>query len=181
MRLVLVAVAVVLLAGCGGSTSAPPATTAPPSTPQARALVRYLGAIRVQYTRLGVLSQEVVAALRGINSGRPDQTWDRAGRRLAMTATRFRRLASALAAMRVPRPLAQAQLRLAEGVGIYAEYVDGIRAALQVGIPAALASAIGGNIDLARSAQSAWGDTVERYAGRLDVQVPAWVAPGPVA
>jgi hypothetical protein len=180
MRLVPVVVTVLVLAGCGGSSSSKPTTTAP-DTPQARALTRYVDAVRVQYVRFGVLSQEVLEAIRTIDVGRPDRSWDRAARRLAKAATGFRRLASALAAMHVPKPLSQAHFRLAEGVGIFAQYIDGVRAALQVGIPSALASAAGGNVDRALASRPAWGKAVQRYAETIHTTLPAWVTPLPSA
>jgi hypothetical protein len=123
----------------------------------------------------------VTAALRGVNPNRPDASWDRAGRRLAKAATAFRTLASSLVVMKVPRPLQGAHFRLAEGVGLFGEYVDGVRAALQVGIPSALGTAAAGDIGRALSARGEWGDAVEEYAGRLEMSVPSWVSPGPAA
>lgn len=180
MRLALLAMLVIVLAGCGGSTSAP-TTTAPSGSPQTRALVRYLDAVRGRYVRFGVLSQQVTAALRGVNPSRPDASWDRAARQLAKAATAFRKLASSLVVMKVPRPLQAAHFRLAEGVGLFAEYIDGVRAALQVGIPSALGTASAGDLGRALSARGEWGAAVSGYAGRLQMVVPGWVSPGPAA
>ncbi len=167
---------VVLLAasGCGGSGGSS-ATSTGSGTVRPVGLVEYLAQIEPKDRQLNKLRAAVLNAVEGVNEGRPDATWARAEKRLAVVTAGLDRLSVSIVHVRAPAPLKSAHQNLAESVAVLEGYVYDVQNALGAKIPALLATAA--NEDSTRMAvlRGTWEAAVAQYARRLGVTLPAWL------
>jgi len=179
MKAAAALVLVALLAGCGGGGRH--AATQPRPTP-AEQLQRYLDTMHARAQRFDVLGGTLATAMHAVDVKRPDATWARAARKLAATANGYERLAAELDSVRPPARLGSAHRTLTRSVREYGAYIRGLERGLRGRRISELAAAAT-RADVVAIAQErvTWVTAVKSYAKRVNVVLPAWLAPSPAA
>lgn len=168
-----------LLAGCGGSSHGARTRTAPRKPTQGDLLQRYFTTMGRHERRFDALSEQVVKTIGSLDLGRPSARWSDAARSLGPVTTGFDRLGVDISKVKAPAPLVPAHVKLAEATVAFSEYVFNLQQALASRLPAQLVSAAQTDTTAIKEARARWAVAAKRYAAKLGVLPPEWLAPSP--
>lgn len=191
---------VLVVVGCGGSTSedgaapavgatepaptsssetASPETSEPEPPDPAEELAAYLEQVGVEQREYEKVRERVLSAFDGVDTSGPNQSWVAAGNELRDARDAYNELAVRMKALEPPAELADAHDDLAQSLQLFGQFVDDAQTDLRdKNLTAVLGweetlSPLGTRINELRGN---WRTETLAYARKIGADVPAWVS-----